>query len=79
VRGEGGGGRGIEWKNKIQMLTFLPIKSVVGSYRNVSRMVISVSSFCRSTLSVSSHDFRNGPTNFKRKKKETEKLAHNMK
>lgn len=45
----------------VEQPTFLPIKSVVGSCRKVSRMVMSESSFCRNKPSVSSQVFRNGP------------------
>lgn len=41
--------------------TFLPIKSVVGSWRKVSRMVIRESSFWRRRPRASSEVLRNGP------------------
>ena len=43
------------------ILTFFPMKSVVGSCRNVSRMVIRASSFCRRRYRLISQVLRNGP------------------
>lgn len=46
---------------KYMRLTLFPMKSVVGSCRKVSRMVISASSFCRKRPRVISQVLRKGP------------------
>jgi hypothetical protein len=48
-------------KQDLAYFTFFPIKSVVGSYKNVSRMVMRASSFCLKRPRAISHVLRNGP------------------